>query len=229
MASILDTGLVGVFSSIFTFLLVYAVTWGMLTWAKPFGDKNTGVYAIIGFSVALLCAVVQPITYFIGFIAPWYIAFALVLFFILFLVSMFGLSPQKDFPKIIGDSRVYIWIIIISIIIFMAGLAFTFGQTALEGTTGTTSTSTSGGNMAVIGASGASYYPPGTTVVNANSGTGSGTIGTDVPLGMAGQPGSTATPNFQTNMINTLLHPKVLGMLIILVIASISVYFLSSN
>ncbi len=222
MASILDSGLVGLFSGIFTFLLVYALVWGVLSWKKPFGDKNAGVYAIIGFSTALLTSFIPPIRSFIGFIAPWYVAFGLVIFFILFITMIFG-KGDKDFPKMLDDSRVYVWIIIISIVIAAAGLAFTFGQQTLEQTTGPSTTPTDNGNMVVIGGSnsGNGYQAPGTISA--------GTVNSGTPLGNAGQPGSTATSNFQTNLINTLFHPKVLGLLIVLVIASISIYFLSSN
>ena len=222
MASILDAGVVGLFSGIFTFLLVYAFMWGVLSWRKPFGDKNTGVYAIIALMCAMLSSIVAPIRLFIGFIAPWYLAFALVIFFMLFLSSIFGLSAEKDFPKIIADSKVYVWLIIIGVVIAVAGLAFTFGQTALESTNQVPSSSGNNGGLAVIG-SGNGYQPPGTVIQGGNvypSGNGYPT---------AGQPGSTATPDFQTNLINTMIHPKVLGLFVTLIVACLAIYFLSSN
>lgn len=227
MASILDAGLLSIFSSFFTFLLVYAFVWGVLSWKKPFGDKNTGTYAIIALMCAMFVAIVPPVRNFIQFIAPWYIALALFLFFILFITALFGLSSEKDFPKIIEQPRVYIWIIIVAVIVALFGLAFTLGQGALNsqlpaGTVPDQGTTNTGG-MQVIGPS-TSYQPPGTIGPGTYNG-GSYQGGMPQP----GQPGSTSTADFQTNLFNTLFHPKVLGILVTLVLASLSIYFLSSG
>lgn len=228
MASILDAGLLSIFSGFFTFLLVYAFMWGVLTWKKPFGDKNTGVYALISLTCAVFVAIIPPVRSFIQFIAPWYIALALFLFFILFITALFGLSSEKDFPKMISDSRVYTWIIIIAVVIAIFGLAFTLGQGALnsqlpEGSV-PEQTSGSNGGMQVIGP-GTGYQPPGTISV------GSGTQYTGSASGspQPGQPGSTATSDFQANLFNTLFHPKVLGLLVTFLLASLAIYFLSSG
>jgi hypothetical protein len=218
MASILDAGLMGLFSGIFVFLLVYAVVWGVLSWRKPFGKENTGVYAIIAVTVAFLMSVAPPARNFITFVAPWYVALFLVLFFILFVVSIFGLSSETDFPKIINTPRVYVWIIILSILIAAAGFAFTLGQDALELQPGYQAPVVPPGTDVI----GGEYYPPGTIVDQPYPG-----YAPTSPYPSAGMPGSTATSSFNTNMLNTILHPKVLGMLIVLVIASISIYFLS--
>lgn len=137
MASILDLGLLEFFSGFIVFLLVYAVTWGILSWQKWPGD-NPGVQALIAFTVAFLMAVAPPARTFISIVTPMYIAFAIVLFFILFIVSMFGMSPEKDFPDILKDSRTRNWIVIICVVIFVGGLAFMFGQTLLEQQPGST-------------------------------------------------------------------------------------------
>jgi len=214
MASILDAGLASIFTSIFVFLLVYAIVYGVLSRFKWFGDKSAGVNAIIAFAVAMLMAVAPPARTFVTFIAPWYIALAIALFFILFISALFG-KTDKDFPAMFSDSKVHTWIIILAVIILIGGLATTFGQNALEAGTGQAPTQPpAGGNT--IG-SDTPYQPPGTV------GTGTGTVGPQ-----AGQPGSTATSNFQTNMLNTLLHPKVLGMFVTLIIAAVAIYFLSN-
>src|SRR3989338_3870642 len=158
MASILDTGLVNLFTGIFVFLLVYSVVWGFLTWRKMFGD-NKGVYAMVAFVLAFMAAIAPPVRFFITFIAPWYLAFIMVLFFILFIITLFGLSSEKDFPKIIGDPRIYTKILIISVVIFLAGLAFTLGQQSLELTQG----GAPEGNTMTPGSVGPSPGMPGST------------------------------------------------------------------
>ena len=173
----------------------------------------------------MLSSIITPIRLFIGFIAPWYIAFALVIFFMLFLVSIFGLSAEKDFPKIMADSRVIVWLTIIGVVIAVAGLAFTFGQTALDSSNTVPNANGAGntGGLTVIG-SGNGYQEPGTVI---EGGAPIYQQGNGYPV--AGQPGSTATPDFQKNLLNTLIHPKVLGLFVTLIVACLAIYFLSAN
>jgi hypothetical protein len=232
MASILDAGLVTLFSGIFVFLLIFAIVYGALSRLKMFGDKMNGIYAIISLCIGMLMAIAPTARNFVLFIAPWYLALAVVIFFILFIVGMFGLSADKDFPKIINDSKVKVWFTMIVIIIMIAGFAFTFGQGALETQTGPTTGGTNNGNTAggtnVIGGDGSGYQEPGTII--ATPPPGYPTTGGYAPGGVqAGQPGSTATGDFQTNLVNTLIHPKVLGMIVTIFIAAVAIYFLSGN
>lgn len=225
MASILDAGLVGLFSAIFVFLLVYTVVWGALTWRKPLGD-NKGAYAMIALAVAFIMAAAPPARAFITFVAPWYVALALVIFFVLFITLLFGLSPEKDFPSIIKHNVAKGWIIILGVVIAVAGMAFTFGQGLLGGTPGAVPDAgyVPPGGVQVIGGNGAPYQEPGTIAPTPGGG-----YYPASPYPAAGTPGSTATPDFATNLINTLIHPKVLGLLITMFIAAIAVYFLSSG
>ena len=212
MASILDAGLANIFGGIFVFLLVYAIAWGGLSKSKILGDKQ-GAYAIVAFCAAFLMAVAPPARNFVMFIAPWYIALAVVIFFILFVVGIFGLNAEKHFPKILDDSVAKTWFVIIVVLIFLAGLAFSFGQQSLEVTTGPRTGQVSdplGPNQ--------DPYIVATGPYNPNS-----------PGPQPGEPGATATNDFMKNFVNTLLHPKVLGLLITFLIASIAVYFLSAQ
>jgi len=202
MASILDAGLAGLFSAIFVFLLIYAITYGFLTWRKPFGESK-GAYAIVALCIAFLMSVAPPARSFVTFIAPWYVALAIAIFFILFLVSMFGLSPEKDFPNIIKDDRVKAWFVILCIVIAISGLAYVFGQSALNRQQNIPSIDTNGDGIP-------DAVP--------------GSVGPE-----PGTPGSTATGDFGTNLVNTLVHPKVLGIGITFLIAAIAIYFLSTT
>jgi hypothetical protein len=243
MASILDAGLASVFSGLIVFLLVYALVWGLLSKLKLFGD-NPGSYALIAFATAFLVAIAPPARNFVMFVAPWYLALAIVLFFIIFIVGMFGLKADKEIPEIIKQPRAYVWIIIFCVIIFIFGLAYSFGQQALESGTGvvppTYQTSVNGQPPGTIG--------PGGPVVVDNGGVGGvgpvsnpdtpyqspGIIAPQsynpyTPGPQPGEPGATATNDFGRNFVNTLIHPKVLGLIVVFFIASLAVYFLSSN
>jgi len=219
MVSIIDAGIFGIFNAIFIFLLVFALVYGILSQTQWFGKEGTGLYAIIALMAALMATITTPVRNFIGFIAPWYVALFVVLFFILFCFTIFGLNPKDNFSDIIKQPRVYVWIIILAVIVFIAGLASSFGQGQLRGGTN---------------------VPQQIQQPNYNQYNG-GVIGNQDPIGaignlapynaapQAGQPGSTATPDFGTNLINTFYHPKVLGVLVTFLVAALAVFFLSTK
>ncbi len=220
MATILDSGLASTFTSIFIFLLVYAIVYGILTWRKMFGPSGRSMSMIIGVVIALIASVAPPAKQFITFIAPWYVALFITIFFILFIISMFGKSPERDFPSIIGDPRVYSWVIIFCVIIFIIGLGMTFGPGLTPGgTTPTAENVIMDQNMKIIG--GDNLAQPGRLAPPPVRGQQA------VAGGGAGTPGSTATTDFSTNMINTIFHPKVLGLMVTFLIAAVTVFFLS--
>lgn len=220
MASILDTGLAGeLLEGILIFLLVYAVIYGTLSWRKVFGSGGTGTQALTAFVIALIAAIAPPARDFVTFVTPWYISLFMVIFFILFVVSMFGLSGTSDFPSIIKDKRVYTWILIFAVLIFIFGLGQTFGPALVPGGSQPAPQQTQQyPGMEVIGQD---YAEPGRLAPSPYLGSGQQPVA-------PGQPGSTATSDFGTNLANTLFHPKVLGLLVTFVIAAVTVFFLSS-
>lgn len=209
MASILDAGLIGVFSGVIIFLMVLVLVWGVLRWKKPFGE-NDGVYAILALAGAIFASMAAPVRQFITMIAPWYIAFAIVLFFAIFLFTLFGIG-EKDFITAAKDTRLRNTLIIIIVLIFVAGLGFTFGPGL-----------TPGGGQQVPVQSGVPYQDPGTVGPGGQVPQGGGPV-------QPGQPGSTATADYGTNLVNTLFHPKVLGIAITFLIATFAIYFLSQG
>ena len=222
MATLLDVSLIGSVKIIFTFLLVYVLFWGLLTWKKPFGESVT-VYALISLAIAFFVAGSSTARYMIEFIAPWMVFLAVLLFFILFFLMMFG-KTEKDFVKIIGDSTVYTILLIAVGIVIVFAISNAYGQKTLEATQGQTQTYVSPNGEAVIPAS----TGGGGVFVQANSG--------EVPvsqpgyvqdLPQPGEPGATNTGDYSLNLINTLLHPKVLAIGVIFLIGTFIVYFLA--
>ncbi|MBR9702399.1 hypothetical protein GOV10_00035 [Candidatus Woesearchaeota archaeon] len=205
MVSFLGTELLGAFSMLFTFLLVYGIVWGLLTFRKPFGDSK-GLYSIVSLMMAFLVVISNTARMFIEFITPWFLALAIFCFLIIIVVSMFA---DVDWLKVISMSNVHTWIIILAMIILLAGLAYTFGQTALTAQTGTPTPDV----VPVYDENG--DIVPGDVVY------------TDSGLPMPGRVGPTSTGNFQTNLVNTIVHPKVLGLALIFLLSALVVYFLS--
>jgi flagellar basal body-associated protein FliL len=101
--------------------------------------------------------------------------------------------------KLIGDPNVYPWIIIFAVLILFLALGNAFGQSLLE-SGGSSSTSTN--------------YTGGSTVV----------VQPEAPTTT-----STTTPSFTTNLLNTLRHPKVLGLLFVFLVGMFTLLFLTKT
>ncbi len=231
MATFLDVTLLGGAKVVFTFLLVYIIVWGLLVWIKPFGKSvPAGPYAIIALVCAFFAVISGTVRYLIEYMTPWFLFLVLFIFFTLFVIRMFNVSEDNLF-SIISRSSVHIFILVIIAIIMLFGLASAFGQRSLEATQGG-----SGGQV--------SHFPPGyTSDPSIGEGGDTGSVlqpvgppvelepGDDLPGATTGQPqpgqpGATATGSFSLNAINTLLHPKVMAIIAILLIATVAVWLL---
>jgi len=207
MATFLDTGILGIFSALFSFVLVFVVVWGILLARAPFGNDKKGLYSLIALMVAFLVVISPPARAFLEFISPWFVTFAIALFMIFIVFSVFG---KVDGDKVIRDPSVHTWIIIVCALILVAGLAFVFGQGLLN---------FQGGDGAPVGdiqvMDGNGSYVPGQVVYSSNG----------MPL--PGREGVVTSGSFQTNMVNTIVHPKVLGIGVIFLLSALIIYFLS--
>lgn len=231
MATFLDVTLLGGAKVVFTFLLVYVIVWGLLVWIKPFGkDVQTGPYAIIALVAAFFTIISSTVRYIVEFMTPWFLFLVLFLFFTLFVIRMFNVS-DTDMRSIIGNSTVHILILVIIAIIIFFALGSAFGQKSLEATQGKQI-----GNH---------YNPSGyenvpNTQIGETAGTTSATDAvsplqpgddlnpsyTTTGQPQPGTPGATATSSFSLNVINTLLHPKVLAILAVILIGTITVWLM---
>lgn len=200
MATFLDIGILRNFSVIFTWLLMYVAIYGFLEVINPFGKDKKNFHALVALAISFLGILSKSARYFVEFITPWFLVLILVLFFIIFIVRMFGLG-EGDMVKVIKDSITYTWLLVIIVLIVFIAIGSTFGQRTLEATTGTPPSQPA---------------PP---------------IGPEAGQTLqAVQPGtgSTATPNnYAQNVVASFFHPKVLGMLFILLLGTFTIYFLS--
>ena len=201
MVTFLDTGLLGIFSLIFIFLLVYAAVWAVLVSRKPLGDNN-GLYSIISISIAFLAIMSRPVIVLLETLIPWYTLLAIVFMMIIIAVSVFS---EVKWIDVIKDPVAKTWIIILIGAVFVLGVAFTFGQAALEAGTG--------------------QQAPAQPIPAINPETGEvRDITTQPRPGVASNQGP---GDFQSNFITTLVHPRVLGLLLIFLISLMIVFFLS--
>ena len=104
------------FSIFFTFLFVYALLYGVLSWRKPFGD-NKGIYAIISVMSSFLLVLSNPARLFINFITPWFLAFGIFIFLIILVVSIFA---EVKWIDVVQHSTTMTWLSIMFAIILIA-------------------------------------------------------------------------------------------------------------
>ncbi len=193
MATFLDISILGNFISIFTFLLVFVIVYGMLELFKMFGDGHRGLHAIIALAVAFIVIFSKGVVAVIQTFTPWFVILILVIFFILFAVRMFGATDKDIRDELTSGTTITTWIIIFTVVILLFSLGAGFGQDSLT-------------------------QGPGGKVTQSNT-----------TINATGDPGSTATTNFNQNLYNTLFHPKVLGLILIMLLAIIAMLFLTGT
>ncbi|MFP4567426.1 MAG: hypothetical protein ACLFN8_00625 [Candidatus Woesearchaeota archaeon] len=211
MATFLDLGLLGAVSSLFMIILVFVIMYGFLSWTKPFGDKNQGLYALIAFAFAIISMTSRGFITLITVITPWFFTLIFVGFFILFVLMMFGLK-EKDL--VAGKTQeLRTWVIILTVVILLFGLGAAFGQTTLEAGTGEEGEDTLMlEDEPSTGEPGQIYYGDDfdqTTTTTKTT--------------------TTATESFGDNVLKTLFHPKVLGMLVILLVGAFAMFLLTKG
>lgn len=136
MATFLDVGVLGYFRVIFAMILIFVIMYGFLSWTKPFGDKNSGLYALVSIAFAILSITSGSVLTLISFMTPWFFIVIFVAFFILFILMIFGLKEKDLKAGMSGELRT--WVIIVVIVILLFGLGSAFGQKTLEQGTGVT-------------------------------------------------------------------------------------------
>jgi hypothetical protein len=196
MATLLDISLLSNFKNIFVWLFVFAVVFGILELAHPFGEKKSPLHAIVALIVAILMLFSENALKLLNYMVPWFIILIIGIFFVIFLVKMFGMKDQ-ELSEIIKLPRVYVVIIIIVVVIFLIGFAMLYGQRLLQRENVAT-----GGELGESG---------------------------DLQENTEGTQGSTSSGSFQENMYSTIFHPKVLGMIVILLVAVFAMVFLTRN
>jgi CDP-diglyceride synthetase len=188
MATFLDISVVKSFSSIFTFILVFVIVYGLLEMFKALGDKKQSLHALIAVILGFMVSLSPGVTTVLQTFTPWFTMLILVIFFILFAVKIFGVSNDTITDAFKKRSSILTWILILTAVIVLFSMGAGFGQKTLE----------QGQNN-------------GTTISVA---TGNETTPTD-------------TGSFSQNLYNTLYHPKILGLILVMLIVVFAMLFLT--
>lgn len=212
MVSFLDIGLLGAVSSLFMILLVFVIMYGFLSWTKPFGGDKQGLYALVAFAFAIISMTSRGFITLITFITPWFFTIIFIGFFILFVLMMFGLK-EKDL--VAGKTpELRTWVIILAVVAVLFGLGAAFGQQTLEAGTGVSPSDDSSVPVS-SGEPGVIYY--GDDFSDSSSSSSS--------QGDA----SVSSGDFSDNVLSTIFHPKILGMLVILLVGAFAMFLLTKG
>lgn len=225
MATFLDVGILGYFSVIFAFLLIFVLMYGVLSWVKPFGEKQLGIYAIMAIAFAILSVANKNVLRMVYFMAPWFFMLVFIGFIILFALMIFGWDMATITKKTTTTNfKTYAIILVVVVIVF--GIGSSFGQDTLEATQDSGNTITDPNDP--------NYVPQTTTIEPIPSVTDVDPTDFTIrannnPDPEAGTPASTATPDFGKNALNTLVNPQVLGMILVMLIGVFAMFFLTKT
>lgn len=218
MATFLDLSLIGFFGSIFLFLLVFAIVWGLLTLTKIFsgapGEK--GLYGLIAIAVAIGVVVSPTVTVFIATLVPWFAVFIIVLFLIFIVFRMFSGGEGAQISEAIRTQGVAWTMIVVSIIIVIVSFSSTFGQDLLDEQN--IPVSNIDDNNELSGEQAIEVENDIDSDIERRSGSG-GTA----PVAT----GSTASDDFGDNVLLTIVNPKVMGMIVMMIIAFLTVLLIA--
>ncbi len=133
MATLLDIGLLQHFSVVFPFILVFAVTFAILEFIKPFG-KNTdrGINSLIAICIAGIMLFSPKMIEMINFMAPWFVVLIIFIMFVLMMYRFMG-APEKSVIGVMSKWDTIHWFILIfGVIILIAGLGKVYGPGLLS-------------------------------------------------------------------------------------------------
>lgn len=218
MATFLDLSIFQHFSGIFVFLIVFAVVYGFLLVTNILKDKGgaKGLYAIIAFAFAFLAIISQDTLSIVSSMTPWFTVLIIFLFLIFFVLRMFTGDNDSFFEGLLKNSGVYWILAVLFIIILIVSLSSTFGQRLLEQQPGLTPAQ----QEAIDQGS-----------ANSSVGTTDPTF-TEIQTGVtadAGTSGATSSADFGENVLQTIVHPKVLGMIMLMLIGLFTIVLLAKT
>lgn len=205
----IDISLLGYFTPVFMFLLIWAIVYAILHTSHFLGD-NKVLHGSIALLIGLLVILSKQVQVMVSFMLPWFVVVFIIVVFILIIFKIF--SPDLHFHELITHHGGLQWtILIVCIVIILGALSKAFGQESLAVTTPYAA------NATIVAYPG--YPAPGYPQQTLPGG---------IVVSGPGQ-GLTATPSFGQNVQATFFHPKILGMFFILIITALGVYLLSAK
>lgn len=204
MASVLDIGLTNFFMPIFIFLLVFVALYALFSKVKLFGKEAKGINAIIAFVLALIVILSKTVVNYLTFVIPWFFIVALVLLFFIFIGKMFGKTDKQVNWAFSWGTRspVITWVIIFVALVVVIGFTHVGGQELLEENP-----------EFAPGEEGEPVEESSESITN----------------NYEGKELDPASSDYSSNFLATIIHPKVMGMLILCIVGMIAILLLTKS
>lgn len=205
MATVLDISILSNLSIIFVFVAIFTAGWGLLYLVNPFGfkdDNKKKVYSVLAFALAFIVILSPIVLGLIVFSIPWLTVILMAAFFLLFFAKIF--DPGLPTQDLIGKPVVYGFLIFFTALVFLFGMGGIFGQALLETQPGVGEQVDQATGQTVP----ADSFVPVGEVRPAPSGNGAPASGSQ---------------DFGSNLILTLFHPNILGMLFMLLLGTVTI------
>ncbi len=197
----IDISLLGTATNIIIFMLVFVGGWGVLQVANPFKDAGKSLYGLLAFLVAIVVVMSRQMVSVITFATPWFILLGLVGFFFIFFAKMFG-SADSSITNA-WEGRGVGWLIFFVSLIVIFALGNSFGQDLLSKTQPGQPT------QSVVPVE---TLPDGTVIVQ--------------DTGSVAGPGTNSN-DFGQNLVLTLFHPKILGVMFLFLMGTLTILMLN--
>ena len=218
MTSFADLTVMQHFSGVFVFFFVFILTYAFLQFTKIF-DKTEGakgVYAFLALVVAFITSLSNSFFDVITSMVPWFIVLIVFVFLIMFVSKMFTGGEEGDmFKDLLMKNKTVIWTLVaIFAVIALVSIIPSVNNNDVPSTPETTTTQ-SGATVVTTDANGTS-----TVVVHRD----------DVYSGRQEQPETPQRKNtLGDDIVQTIIHPQMLGVLLLLIIAGFSVLLLTQS
>lgn len=215
MATFMDISLVGHFSAIFVFLLIFVVIYGFLLVTNILKDKpgSKGLYAIVALAIAFLFSVSGDAMTLVSVMTSWFTVLIIFLFLIFFVVRMFVGDDDSFFSTLMSKNSVVWVMIIVFIIIFIISLSNVFGQRMLE--------NQGSANTDVMVTDNQNLSQETTTTIYVDE------SGKEISRTVDSR--ATDTDDFSNNVLKTFVHPKVLGMFLLMLIGFFAIILIAKT
>jgi len=215
--AVIDISLINVASPILVFLLFFIGGWAILQTVNPFKDVGKNFYGLLAFLVAIALALSSTMVQIVLTATPWLVFLVMIGFFMIFFSLMFGVKQDTITAAFSGPGQAWMIVLLIIVILFSVGGALGPGLLSAQ-TPGQGSQTPNTGNLS-----------PTEPVFDANGNlVPAGSIGQGTGQGSSGIPtAGVATDDFGSNLIFTLFHPKVLGVLFLFLLGAMTIVLLN--
>jgi len=200
----------GIFTIVMPFLLVFTLTYGVLSYIKPFGDDKI-VNGILAFIIAFLSIQFMPILIFIQLIVPYIFGLFLVMILIIILFRFIGVKEDTmqgamTHPGVYG---VIIAVLLIGVFIFLS-------ESFPELSVANQDSGSSGGGLSGINTGDSSSSGSNTVLITETD------DGTTTVI-----PKDSDVDERQDLLRNTVFHPTILSLLVMFITFGVAAYMVT--